>query len=233
MEAILQYTQLLHLLTISATCGGGGGSQNFTENGTFVVPNNVSNVRVVVVGGGGGGINGPQPGGGGGYINCSTIAVTAGHSIGVIVGAGGTGADPSYPSFVIVGNTDGGASSFGPYLIANGGSSCVFQNQNGCPGGTGSGASCNGQCRGSTTVGGTGGCGGNTGMGTPNATGGQGMGAAAYSACLNLPKLHSLTAGAGGAGRQPYPFQRYSLAAGGGGGGVLLDGSGPSAQNGR
>ena len=206
-------------------------------SGSFVVPKGVSYVRAVVVGGGGGGTNGHQPGGGGGYVNCSIVSVTSGQSIGVIVGAGGTGAANSSSYNIIDGNTAGGASSFGSYLVAGGGSSCgVPYTLYGCSGGTGSGANCVGNCP-AGTVGGTGGSGGNNGTSTLTNTpnGGQGMGATAYYACLNLTKLHNLTAGAGGVGGQPLTDSNstFSWSAGGGGGGVLLDGNGPAAQNGR
>ena len=202
-------------------------------SGSFVVPAGVSYVRAIVVGGGGGGTNGHQPGGGGGYINCNTVAVTSGQSVDVIVGTGGTGAQTYVAANNIVGNTAGGASSFSLYVAANGGSSCGTLSPGksyGCAGGTGSGANCRGICP-AGTVGETGGSGGNYGMGTPpNSTGGQGMGNTSYNACLNMAKLHNLTAGVGGLGGQPDPFANcYS--ASGGGGGVFIDGNGPAAQN--
>ena len=205
----------------------------FNVSGSFVVPEGVSYVQAFAVGGGG--TNGHQPGGGGGYINCSRIAVTSGQSIGVIVGAGGTGANYSTDSSIISGNTAGGASYFGTYLVAGGGSSCgvtTSDHQYGCAGGTGSGANCWRQCQANTT-GGTGGSGGNDGTSTPPWTpnGGQGMGSTSYNACLHLAKLHQLTAGAGGLGGQSYNVGN-AFSAGGGGGGVLLDDNGPEAQSG-
>ena len=222
------------IITVSASCRG--GSQIFNVSGSFVVPAGVSYVQAFAVGGGGGGTNGHQPGGGGGYINCSSIAVTSGQSIGVIVGAGGTGAAYSTSSSTISGNTAGGASSFGTYLVAGGGSSCGVNsyNQYGCAGGTGSGANCWGLCPANTT-GGTGGSGGNNGMSTPPNTpnGGRGMGNTSYNACLHMAKLHQLTAGAGGlGGRALNLVGSNAWSAGGGGGGVLLDGNGPAAQTG-
>ena len=205
-------------------------------NGSFVVPAGVSYVRAIAVGGGGGGLNGHQPGGGGGYINCSTVAVTSGQSIGVIVGTGGTGAETFVAGNNIVGNTAGGASSFGSYVVADGGSSCgedIIKIEYGCAGGTGSGANCYGRCP-AGTVGGTGGSDGNDGMGTP-LNGGQGMDNMSYNACLNMAKLQNLTAGAGGLGGQPFnDIVNYAgcYSASGGGGGVLINGNGPAAQNG-
>ena len=204
----------------------------------FVVPQGASRVRAIAVGGGGGGTNGHQPGGGGGYVNCSIVSVTSGQSINVTVGAGGTGAAYQTADLIFANYSSGGASAFGTYVVANGGSSCQTNGghpNGGCPGGTGSGANCWYWCP-SPTVGGTGGTGGNDGMSTPGTNpsnmghGGQGMGNTTYSACLQFAKLHQLTAGAGGPGGQPI---WGSNSAGGGGGGVLIDGNGPAAQNGR
>ena len=225
----------LYSSNVSAICGV--SSQIFNVSGSFVVPAGVSYVRAIAVGGGGGGTNGCQPGGGGGYINCSIVAVTSGQSIGVIVGAGGTGAAYSIVPSNISGNTAGGASSIGTYLIAGGGSSCGINlsgSQYGCAGGTGSGANCWGACP-PNTIGGTGGSGGNNGTSTPSNSpnGGQGMGNITYNACLRLAKLHQLTAGAGGLGARSFLWNGVGFSAGGGGGGVLLDGYGPKAQNGR
>ena len=207
----------------------------FNVSGSFVVPAGVSYVRAIAVGGGGGGSNGCQPGGGGGYINCSIVAVISGQSIGVIVGTGGTGAANSTIYSTISGNTAGGASSFGTYLVAGGGSSCgvLIMSQYGCDGGTGSGANCWGLCP-ANTIGGTGGSGGNNGTSTPPNTpnGGRGMGNTSYNPCLHLAKLHQLTAGAGGLGGLPLNQGSNAWSAGGGGGGVLLDGNGPAAQKG-
>ena len=226
---------VLYSTNVLAICGG--GSQIFNVSGSFVVPAGVSYVRAIAVGGGGGGTNGCQPGGGGGYINCSIVAVTSGQSIGVIVGAGGTGAAYSITPSNISGNTAGGASSIGTYLVAGGGSSCgvyIVYNQYGCAGGTGSGANCWGVCP-ANTIGGTGGSVGNNGTSTPPNTynGGKGMGNTSYNACLHLAKLQQLTAGAGGLGGGSYNQGSNAWSAGGGGGGVLLDGYGPKAQNGR
>lgn len=102
--------------------GFGTGVQSFTTSGTFVVPNGVTQVEVEVWGGGAGSYasvaNGPSGGGsGGGYARKRITGLTAGQSIAVTVGQGGSG-----------GTTAGGAatpgmtSSFGPYVSATGGS---------------------------------------------------------------------------------------------------------------
>lgn len=210
---------------------------NVSGSFSFVIPQGVSTVRATAMGGGGGASNGHQPGGGGGFVNCSNVSVSSGQTISVTVGAGGTGAggsgnDPSG------GNTNGAASSFGSYLVAAGGSTCGLSGgQMGCAGGTGSGANCGGACV-YNLVGGSGGAGGNDGYNVANTAapfttpGGQGQGVTSYMACLNLAKLHQLSAGAGGAGGLPWTYGPNSWSASGGGGGVLLDGNGPAAQNG-
>lgn len=98
-----------------------GGAIVFTSNGTFIVPQDISTVRVLVVGGGGGGggiYNAGEPsgrggGGGGGVVYNASYAVTPGASINVLIGGGGppSGADSNY---------NGGFSSFGS-LSADGG----------------------------------------------------------------------------------------------------------------
>jgi hypothetical protein len=94
--------------------------QVFTSSGNFTVPNGVSAARVSVIGGGGSaGYHSTLPGAGGGAggeaIGIVT-GLTAGQSIAVTVGAGGTA--PTSPAN---GNT-GGTSSFGTFMSATGGS---------------------------------------------------------------------------------------------------------------
>jgi hypothetical protein len=99
---------------LAASVGGGGGwMQEFTANGTFVVPAGVTRVFVRAWGGGGAGnstSNGDYPGGAGGAggYGEGVYDVTPGASIAVTCGAGGVGAA-------------GGASSFGSHLTAGGG----------------------------------------------------------------------------------------------------------------
>jgi len=94
--------------------------QVFNNNGSFIVPNGVSAVRVTVIGGGGaGGYHSSLPGGGGGAGGMAIGIVTnltPGQEIAVTVGASGAGTPT--PAF----GNDGGTSSFGDYLSASGGS---------------------------------------------------------------------------------------------------------------
>lgn len=103
------------------------GSQTFTSNQNFIVPVNVTKVRVRMVGGGGGGagvcgsIGGGGGGGAGGYCE-GVYDVTPGASIPITVGAGGAGGQ-GVPSGC-TGSTNGqpgGQSSFGAYCSATGG----------------------------------------------------------------------------------------------------------------
>jgi hypothetical protein len=119
------------VLTVSSgipawtTLAPGGGdlySQDFTSSGTFNVPSGVDKVIVWAVGGGGAGggcASGAGTyqaggGGGGGQVKYEPIAVTAGSSVTVTIGAGGTGGTGN--------GGDGGSTTFGGLLTALGGS---------------------------------------------------------------------------------------------------------------
>lgn len=98
---------------------GFSAMQVFTASGSFTVPNGVTAARVKVIGGGGaGGYHSTMPSGGGGAGGQAIGIVnnlTPGAVIAVTVGAGGA-------VLASPGNgTNGGASSFGGYMTANGG----------------------------------------------------------------------------------------------------------------
>jgi hypothetical protein len=101
---------------------GGGVTQkvsDFTSTGTFVVPSTCFSVEVFLVAGGGagGGTNTDAfsgGGGGGGAVIRRQIAVTAGASYTVTIGAGGAGVSGSTGSV-------GGDTSFGSLAVAYGG----------------------------------------------------------------------------------------------------------------
>lgn len=192
--------------------------QIFTSNGTFTVPAGVTQVRVLCVGGGGGGASGHQGGGGSGYVQTGTFNVSAGQTINVTVGTGGTGASAVNNDNTIIGISPGTASSFGNLLTANGGQVVTSVNGGGQHGGSGGGGSCNGG-----SPGGNGGTAGSNG-GACNQPYGNGQGN--YTASLSMFIRNSITAGAGGAGGQS------SHSGGGGGGGILINGTGPSGGDG-
>lgn len=123
----------------TATAKTTKGIQTFTASGTFTVPANVRSIDIFCVGGGGGGGRDNSDysrkrttGGGGGYTTTKkAYQVTPGQKFTVTVGNGG-----GYMS-------DGGASSFGTVLTANGGKqgwNCHgnWLNTSGAAGGSGS-----------------------------------------------------------------------------------------------
>ena len=163
--------------------------QVFASSGSFVVPNDVTAVRVRLVGGGGGGGGssaglGGGGGGAGGYAE-GVFTVVAGSSIVVTVGGAGVGVSAG-----AAGN--GGTSSFGSLISATGGLGGV-SNGAGGSGGLGFGGDV-------ATGGGFGGDGfGNgvmlTGNGGSGAYGGGGRAAVGTSSAAD-----ALAAGAGGGG---------------------------------
>ena len=191
------------------------GQQAYTTPGTFsfTVPAGLTSISAVCVGGGGGGGNDtdntePGSGGGGGGLAYQTsIAVTPGEILTVVVGAGG-GSD-----------TAGGQSRIdrsGTSLVAASGGGRGQSPDNGNAGGAG----------GTVIVGtgGAGGSGGTTSDGPSNGAGGggaggySGTGGTGQSASGTPASTASTTGGGGGGGQN----------AGGGGVGIL----GTTGQNG-
>lgn len=174
------------------------GSQEFSNSGTFTVPNGVYSIHVRCWAGGAAGagstsFNYSGGGGGGGEYREGPLTVTPGTSYTVTVGAGGTGP----------GTQAGGNSSFGSLIVSTGGGQA----------GTGS--------SGGPGVGGTGGSGGSGGtVEIPGGTGGistlaasavqLGQGGSAFGSSIALSALAS-SASQGAA-----PFGTYP---GGGGSG--------------
>lgn len=158
------------------------GSQDYTTKGTytFTVPSSVSVLKVLVVGGGGGGAGGRTSGsdtnsgggGGGGGINITSLSVTPGQQIPVIVGGGGNGGgSTAYGSGT---GNPGGSSSFGS-ITASGGGAGLSETS----GGT------------AYATGGAGGSGG--GLGIKGSAGGNGITSSSYW------NNYGLMGGAGGA----------------------------------
>lgn len=96
-------------------------TEEITTSGTWTVPEGVHEVEVMLFGGGGAGYYRQSSsvnsggGGGSGYMNRGKFYVTPGQQIPVTIGAGAT----DYSS-------DGGTTSFGDMLSANGGQSGSF-----------------------------------------------------------------------------------------------------------
>jgi len=184
---------------------------------TFVVPGCVTSITVEAWGGGGGGGGidsyAGSNGGGGAYAT-STIAVTPGQVLTVIVGCGGT------QGGACAGSGPGGPGGFG---LGNGG---VGGNSggSGCSGPGGGGGGGTGLQNGGTILlvaggGGGGGGGGNNGGGTAGGGGGQ-DGSPTTSAPAGLIGASGSTVGLAGASTSG------DGAGGGGGGGGLVGGGG-------
>ncbi|MEA4848391.1 MAG: Ig-like domain-containing protein, partial [Clostridiaceae bacterium] len=184
--------------------------QEFKSSGTFVVPPYVTKVDVTVVGGGGAGNEGEDyggasdydqhggGGGGGGYVNNQyNVSVVEGSNISIIIGAGGT-------------SGDGGQSSFGGTITANGGK----------------------RSGGTSFIGGNGGSGGGNGgdQGADSGTGGN------QSAYKNPGSGGSdgsnggagIGVGGGGQGTTTYGVNEVLYAGGGGGGDWETDSNPPN-----
>ncbi|HXU28634.1 MAG TPA: hypothetical protein VN698_15505, partial [Bacteroidia bacterium] len=191
---------------------------NYTgSNQTFVVPPCVGTITVQAWGGGGAGGGGDTYGGsdgGGGAYTTSTLAVTPGLSLTIIVGGGG-GAGAACAA-----NGPGGAGGFG---LGNGGAG-GNSGGSGCSGAGGGGGGGTGIMNGASILivaggGGGGGGGGNNGGGTAGGGGGQ-NGSPTTSAPAGLIGQSGSTVGLNGA------TTVGDGAGGGGGGGGLVGGGG-------
>jgi len=186
----------------------GVGQQQYTTTGTFsfVVPDGVTTISAVCIGGGGGGSGGDggrvqtNNGGGGGGLCYGRIPVTAGETLTVVVGAGGTSSSGNP-------GTSGGNTTISrganTLLSALGGTGGTERN-----GGTAAGGN---YIIGGTVVNFGGGAGGSGGAGANSSGGTGGGGAGGYS-------------GAGGAGG-PFNGSGAPGAGGGGGGGAGYSGT--------
>jgi hypothetical protein len=101
--------------------GGGGRGIKYTTNGTFTVPEGVTQIKVTVVGGGGGYVMSPDfkygsKGGDGGIAVKYVTGLTENQVITVTVGTKGSTLNAFYGSA-----GTGGTSSFGSYCTATGG----------------------------------------------------------------------------------------------------------------
>lgn len=130
------YVALLASFSTMAT----GAEIDFTANGTFIVPDGVTEITVHVWGAGGGGGGAKDTGkagggGGGGYAIKVISGLLGGESFAVTVGIGGSGgtADP------VGSGSPGGTSSFGAQVDAAGGNGGGGSGSDAVPGLGGSG----------------------------------------------------------------------------------------------
>lgn len=181
--------------------------QTFTASGTWTKPTGVKLVHVRCWGGGGGGGAKPTWGGGGGgggaFVTGTFDASILPASVSVTVGAGGVGVSSSS-------GTNGGASSFGSYLIANGGSRGV--------GGSGN-------CAGTSHLGGRGGA-------VYSFAGGAGGGGAATTGPGDDGQSAGPTFASGGGGGSGCSGGVGGAVAGGGAGGTTNSGGGGGGSGG-
>lgn len=199
-----------------------------TQTTTWTPPDGTVEITVRLFGGGGGGGKGGNAydgyyygagggGGGGGYMKVQNVAVTPGQAYPITIGAGGAA------------SRNGGATSFGTLLSANGGSggSAASTNSNGYylyggaggNGGSGGGGGGGNSSSGRGGAGGTGSHGGNGGGGggSTYSKGGNG------SAGVSVADIGNGSGGTGGTGNQH--------GGGGGGGGGGYGGTGSNGSN--
>jgi hypothetical protein len=235
---------------ISVSCQSNPVTFNTAGSYTFTVPSGVTSVQVVATGagGGGGGLWGLQAGsvGGGGAVVTSTLAVTAGQTLALVVGGGGgSGADgPGDSNGYTCGAGGGGGGSTNIavgtayQIIAGGGGaggSCNQGTAGGSGGGVngagGAGASQYSSLGGSGGANGVGGTGGDDGMGDYGASGSDGAGGPGGLGGNNSGQYPG-GAGGSGVGSGAGGADNNNDIAGGGGGGYGGGGSGTQGTGG-
>jgi hypothetical protein len=182
--------------------------------GTWVVPAGVTNVQVLVVGGGGGTGSQSSGAGAGGMYYSSSYPVTAGSSLNVAVGAGGTAGANSGGYDYSAGGT-GGTSQFGQVLAYGG-----------LPGGS---YDAGGNQGGYSTDGGATTNAGNLGGYSPTMTGNYGSGGGAGAPGVD----HNNSSGGAGLPSSITGTELYYAGGGGAGGGGVGSGAGGSDVGGH
>lgn len=122
-----------------------GGTETFTTDGTFIVPDGVTKIKVIAAGGGGGGgcqLTQVAAGGGGGACIVGIYTVIPGQKINIVIGVGGKGGN--YQKNDTTEGSDGGATIVGDLVTAPGGGGAKRDGGNdaevgGIAGGTGGG----------------------------------------------------------------------------------------------
>jgi hypothetical protein len=193
-------------------------TQTYTASGNFIVPTGITNVSVDVWGGGGagGGVNGASSstrsgggGSGGTFTRNATVPVTAGNTITVTVGAGGTGVTAAD-------GNPGGASTFAAATSVTaagggGGKLATTGTLNGPGGGVSTGTTYNGGTGAAAS--------GNSGAGGGGAGNGGNGGNATGTTTAGAGGAGSVNGGAGGAGRTNTGDGNDAAGLSGGGGG--------------
>lgn len=235
---------------VGVSCQSNPLSYSTAGSYTFTVPTGITSLQIVAsgAGGGGGGLWGAHAGsvGGAGAVVTSTIAVTAGQALTLVVGgAGGSGADgPGSGSGYTCGAGGGGGGSTNIAvgtafeIIAGGGGgggSCNQGTAGGSGGGVngagGAGAIKNSHTGGSGGANGIGGTGGNDGMGDFGVSGSDGTGGPGGIGGENSSAYPGGVGGAG-VGSGAGGADSSSDLSGGGGGGYGGGGSGTGATGG-
>ncbi|MCF6128171.1 T9SS type A sorting domain-containing protein [Flavobacterium sp. AS60] len=206
------------LLITILLCGFGYAqtTRTYTTSGTFVAPAGVTTIQVDAYGAGGGGgyggtsnKDGAGGGGGGGFSRNTTVAVTAGTTYTITIGAQGIGATTSgTPNGTSGGNTT--AVFGGTTITANGGIGGFGYSNGGAGGSAGTGSTRNGGAGGNglngAGSGGGGGAGGTTGNGgngsvpTGGTAGGGNAGAGGNGTTSNAAAGSSSLTNYGGGG---------------------------------
>jgi hypothetical protein len=234
---------------VSVSCQSNSMSYSTAGSYTFTVPEGVTSLQIVATGagGGGGGLWGTNAGsvGGAGAVVRSTIAVTSGQVLSLIVGGGGgAGTDgPGDSNQYTCGTGGGGGGSTNvavgeAYQIiaggGGGGGSCNQGTAGGSGGGAnGSGGAGAGQFRslgGGGGANGVGGSGGNDGMGDYGINGSSGAGGPGGAGGSNSPYAGGI--GGSGVGSGAGGADTNNDLAGGGGGGYGGGGSGVEGMGG-
>ena len=182
------------------------GTQTFTSDGTFTVPDGVTKILVTAFGAGGGGYN-AVGGGGGERIIKKAYSVTPGTAISIKIGVGGTDA------------VAGGSTVIGSLVTVAGGISGKDKAPNTYKGTVGGSGDANGQDNFMAYGGKSGGSKGGGGGGAGYDNGGQG---ASYGNYTHDGGDGGIGAGGGGGGYGLYP-ERYGAGGKGGDGIVIIE----------
>lgn len=218
-------------------------AQTFTTNTSWTVPSGVSSLSILCVGAGGGGegggtnvkgANAACSGGGGGALSyTNNISVTAGETLNITVGVGGTAGQGSNGAATAGGNSQVIRASNSQVLVRAVGGGAATQGTQTTPGTAGAGGAAASGVGGVRYSGGSGGTG--SVVSSTSRSGAGGGGASGYSgnggAGASLVNA-SAGSGGGGGGGSTRGGTSSSRGRGSGGGGVGVSGEGTSGSAG-